>query len=76
MPRLSSVAFSTAFEMRTHLRQRYQPPVTLSMSMVHQEHALQQGDSTVDDFYAQNYTIWRQLDSLCIYWLSLLSVLP
>lgn len=50
MPQLSSMAFSTAFEI-THLRQRYQPSNdALYMSMVHQEHALQQGDSTIDDF--------------------------
>ena len=36
------------------------------MSVVQQEHALQQGDSSVDDFYAQSSTIWRQLDSLRI----------
>jgi hypothetical protein len=32
--------------------------------VVHQEHALQQGDSTIDEFYTQSAAIWRQLDSL------------
>ncbi|XP_044968953.1 uncharacterized protein LOC123428916 [Hordeum vulgare subsp. vulgare] len=51
--------------MRTRLRQRYAPSGdALYFSVVRQEHALQQGDSTVDDFYAQSSAIWRQLDSL------------
>ncbi|KAK1692460.1 hypothetical protein QYE76_009157 [Lolium multiflorum] len=29
-----------------------------------QEHDLQQGNSTVDEFYTQSAAIWRQLDSL------------
>jgi hypothetical protein len=32
--------------------------------VVRQEHALQQGDSTIDEFYTQSAAIWRQLDSL------------
>jgi hypothetical protein len=32
--------------------------------VVHQEHALQQGESTIDEFYTQSAAIWRQLDSL------------
>ena len=32
--------------------------------MVRQEHALQQGDATIDEFYTQSAAIWRQLDSL------------
>uniref|UniRef100_A0A453F5R4 Uncharacterized protein n=1 Tax=Aegilops tauschii subsp. strangulata TaxID=200361 RepID=A0A453F5R4_AEGTS len=51
--------------MWTCLRQRYEPSGdALYLSVVRQEHALQQGDSTVDDFYAQSSAIWRQLDSL------------
>uniref|UniRef100_A0A453P160 Uncharacterized protein n=1 Tax=Aegilops tauschii subsp. strangulata TaxID=200361 RepID=A0A453P160_AEGTS len=45
--------------------QRYEPSGdALYLSVVRQEHALQQGDSTVDDFYAQSSAIWRHLDSL------------
>src|SRR3954462_13463042 len=48
-----------------HLRQRYHPSGdALYLSVVRQEHALQQGESSVDDFYAQRSVIWRQLDSL------------
>ena len=36
----------------------------LYLSVVRQEHALQQGDSTVDEFYIQSSAIWHQLDSL------------
>ncbi|KAK1678544.1 hypothetical protein QYE76_039392 [Lolium multiflorum] len=46
------------------LRQRYQPSGdALYLSVVRQEHALQQGDSTIDEFYTQSAAIWRQLDS-------------
>uniref|UniRef100_A0ACD5TJP1 Uncharacterized protein n=1 Tax=Avena sativa TaxID=4498 RepID=A0ACD5TJP1_AVESA len=49
-----------------HLRQRYQPSGDAHyLSVVRQEHALQQGDSTIDEFYTQSAAIWRQLDSLC-----------
>uniref|UniRef100_A0ACD5UZ91 Uncharacterized protein n=1 Tax=Avena sativa TaxID=4498 RepID=A0ACD5UZ91_AVESA len=49
-----------------HLRQRYQPfGDALYLFLVRQEHALQQGDSTIDEFYTQSAAIWRQLDSLC-----------
>uniref|UniRef100_A0ACD5ZXF1 Uncharacterized protein n=1 Tax=Avena sativa TaxID=4498 RepID=A0ACD5ZXF1_AVESA len=48
-----------------HLRQRYQPSGdALYLSVVRQEHALQQGDSIIDEFYTQSAAIWRQLDSL------------
>ena len=51
--------------MWTRLRRRHQPSSdALHLSVVRQEHALQQGDSTVDEFYAQSSAIWRQLDSL------------
>ncbi|XP_048574741.1 uncharacterized protein LOC125555983 [Triticum urartu] len=51
--------------MWTRLRERYQPSGdALYLSVIRQEHALQQGDSIVDDFYAQSSAIWRQLDSL------------
>jgi hypothetical protein len=32
--------------------------------VVHQEHALQQDESTIDEFYTQSAAIWHQLDSL------------
>jgi hypothetical protein len=32
--------------------------------VVHQEHALQQGDSTIDQFYTQSAAMWCHLDSL------------
>jgi hypothetical protein len=58
---LPTVAAQWAF-----LRQRYQPSGdALYLSVVRQEHALQQGDSTIDEFYTQSAAIWRQLDSLC-----------
>src|SRR4051812_45004220 len=48
-----------------HLRQRYQPSGdALYLSVVRQEHALQQDDSTIGEFYTQSAAIWRQLDSL------------
>jgi hypothetical protein len=59
------MGLGTISEMWIRLRQRYQPSGdALYLSMVRQEHALQQGDSTVDEFYAQSSAIWRQLDSL------------
>ena len=36
------------------------------LSVVHQEHALHQGDPSVDEFYSQSSAIWRQIDSLRI----------
>jgi hypothetical protein len=55
----------TVADMWAHLRQRYQPfRDALYLSVVRQEHALQQGESTIDEFYTQSATIWRQLDSL------------
>jgi hypothetical protein len=59
------MALPTASEMWDHLRQRYQPSGdSLYLSMVRQEHALQQGDSSIEEFYTQSSAIWRQLDSL------------
>jgi hypothetical protein len=56
----------TVADMWAHLCQRYQPSGdALYLSVVCQEHALQQGDSTIDEFYTQSAAIWRQLDSLC-----------
>jgi hypothetical protein len=56
----------TVADMWAHLRQRYQPfGDALYLSVVRQEHALQLGESTIDEFYTQSAAIWRQLDSLC-----------
>jgi hypothetical protein len=56
----------TVADMWAHLRQRYQPSGdALYLFVVHQEHALQQCESTIDEFYTQSAVIWRQLDSLC-----------
>ena len=67
LPQFASefIGLGTVFEMWTHLRQRYQPSGdALYLSVVRQEHALQQGDSTIDEFYTQSSAIWHQLDSL------------
>jgi hypothetical protein len=56
----------TVADMWAHLRQRYQlSGDALYLSVVCQEHALQQGESTIDEFNTQSAAIWRQLDSLC-----------
>ena len=55
LPQFASefLGLPTVFEMWTRLRQHFQPSGdALYLSVVRQEHALQQGDSTVDDFYA------------------------
>ena len=57
LPQFASefMGLSTVFEMWTRLRQRYQPSGdALYLSVVRQEHALQQGDSTIDEFYTQS----------------------
>jgi hypothetical protein len=59
------MALPTASEMWDHFRQQYQPSGdSLYLSMVRQEHALQQGDSSIEEFYTQSSAIWHQLDSL------------
>ncbi|KAK1615007.1 hypothetical protein QYE76_020524 [Lolium multiflorum] len=56
----------TAAAQWAFLCQRYQSfGDALYLSVVRQEHALQQDDSTIDEFYTQSDAIWRQLDSLC-----------
>jgi hypothetical protein len=48
----------TIADMWAHLRQRYQPSRdALYLSVVRQEHALQQGESTIDEFYTQSAAI-------------------
>ena len=59
------MGLGTVAAMWSYLCQRYQPSGdALHLSVVRQEHALQQGDSSVDEFYSQCSAIWRQLDSL------------
>jgi hypothetical protein len=67
LPQFASefMGLPTIADMWAHLRQCYQPSGdALYLSVVRQEHALQQGDSTIDEFYTQSAAIWRQLDSL------------
>ncbi|XP_037475223.1 uncharacterized protein LOC119352739 [Triticum dicoccoides] len=67
LPQFASefMGLSTIAAMWSYLCQRYQPSGdALYLSVVRQEHALQQGDSSVDEFYSQCSAIWRQLDSL------------
>jgi hypothetical protein len=46
------MALPTAYEMWDYLRQRYQPSGdSLYLSMVRQGHALQQADSSIEEFY-------------------------
>nr|XP_051212068.1 uncharacterized protein LOC127329620 [Lolium perenne] len=48
------MGLATVAEMWSHLRQRYQPSGdSLYLSVLRQEHDLQQGDSTVDEFYTR-----------------------
>jgi hypothetical protein len=55
----------SACDRRHQLRQRYQPSRdALYLSVIRQEQALQQGESTIDEFYTQSASIWRQLYSL------------
>ena len=67
LPQFASefMGLPTAAQMWSYLRQRYEPSGdALYLSVVRQEHDLQQGDSTIDEFYTQSAAIWRQLDSL------------
>jgi hypothetical protein len=67
LPQFASefMGLPTIANMWAHLCQCYQPSGdALYLSVVRQEHALQQGESTIDEFYTQSAAIWRQLDSL------------
>ncbi|XP_044981417.1 uncharacterized protein LOC123448540 [Hordeum vulgare subsp. vulgare] len=67
LPQFASefMGLGTVATMWSFLCQRYQPSRdSLYLSVVRQEHALQQGDSSVDEFYTQSSAIWRHLDSL------------
>jgi hypothetical protein len=49
---LEFMGLGTVTDMWAHLRHRYQPSGdALYLSVVRQEHSLQQGDSTIDQFY-------------------------
>ncbi|SPT17506.1 unnamed protein product [Triticum aestivum] len=62
---LEFMGVGTVAAMWSYLCHRYQPSgEALYLSVVRQEHALQQGDSSVDEFYTQSSAIWRHLDSL------------
>ncbi|XP_052152889.1 uncharacterized protein LOC127771103 [Oryza glaberrima] len=59
------VTLALAHFMWTHLRDRYAPTGdALYLAMVRQKQSLQQGDATVDEFYTQLSSVWRQLDPL------------
>jgi hypothetical protein len=67
LPQFASefMGLPTIADMWAHLYQRYRPSGdALYLSVVWQEQALRQGDSTIDEFYTQSAAIWRQLDSL------------
>ena len=47
------------------LQERYEPTgQSTYIAALRQEQLLRQGDSTVDDFYAQMSAVWCQLDSI------------
>ncbi|XP_022685243.1 uncharacterized protein LOC101770506 [Setaria italica] len=54
-----------AHQMWAFLRTRYEPTgQSTFLAAIRQEQLVRQGDGTVDDFYGQISTIWRQLDTL------------
>jgi hypothetical protein len=62
LPQFASkfMGLPTVADMWAHLRQRYQPSGdALYLFVVRQEHALQQGESTIDEFYTQSAAIWH-----------------
>src|SRR6185437_5339950 len=59
------VGFEHAHQMWAFLRGRYEPTgQSTYIAALRQEQLLRQGDSIVDDFYAQMSAVWRQLDSI------------
>jgi len=59
------IGFDHAYEMWAFLRECYESTSQSTyIAALCQEQLLRQGDSTVDDFYAQMYAVWRQLDSI------------
>ncbi|KAE8810135.1 glycoprotein glucosyltransferase 1 [Hordeum vulgare] len=62
---LEFMSLGTVAAMWSYLYQHYQPSChALYLYVVRHDHALHQGDSSVDEFYTHSYAIWRQLDSL------------
>jgi hypothetical protein len=62
LPQFASefMGLPTVADVWAHLRQRYQPSGdALYLSVVRQEYALQQGESTIDEFYTQSAAIWH-----------------
>ena len=54
------VGFEHAHQMWVFLRERYEPTgQSTYIAALRQEQLLRQGDSTVDDFYAQMSAVWR-----------------
>ena len=59
------VGFEHAHQMWAFLRERYEPTgQSTYIATLRQEQLLRQGDSTVDDLYAQISAVWCQLDSI------------
>jgi hypothetical protein len=59
------VYFDFSHQMWTSLRDLYEPSgQSLYIDALRKEQLLQQGDATVEEFYAQMSAVWRQLDSL------------
>ena len=59
------VGFEHAHQIWAFLRECYEPTSKSTyIAALRQEQLLRQGDSTVDDFYAQMSAVWRQLDSI------------
>ena len=59
------VGFDHAYQMWVFLREHYEPTdQSTYIAALRQEQLLHQGDSTVEDFYAQISAVWTQLDSI------------
>jgi len=59
------VGFDHAYQMWAFLREHYElTGQSTYIAALCQEQVLRQGNSTVEDFYAQMSAVWRQLDSI------------
>jgi hypothetical protein len=59
------IRLNHAAQMWDSLRRRYEPTGhSTYIAALRQEQLLQQGDSSVDDFFRQLSAIWRELDTL------------
>jgi hypothetical protein len=57
--------FDRTHQMWSYLRQKYESTgQSTYLATIHHEQLLQQGDTTVDDFFDQLSVVWRQLDTL------------